>query len=103
MRVGVEIIFRAQSLGRDATKGAALGEDILPKLRRGARLGVDARHADNGNWSGHTLGQSWAAEASCHSRAHGHSFIHYRRFRLREITAPDGGRETISSRSFRLI
>ena len=53
--VGIEIVLGAEPLVRNAAEGAALGEDVLPQLRWRARLGVHARHADDGNWSGHTL------------------------------------------------
>src|SRR6185436_19073887 len=84
MRIGIEIVLRAEPFGRNPPEGAALGEHVFPKLRRRARLGVHARHADDGNWFGHRLDLFSAAKASCLS--HTRIVIHFRRFELTGIT-----------------
>ena len=50
--VGGEIIFEPQPFRRHAAECAALGEHIFPQLTRRACVGIDARHADDGDGGG---------------------------------------------------
>src|SRR5262249_31082016 len=48
-----EIILGPKALGRQTPEGAALGEDILPKLHGRTRVRIDAGQTDDGNGRAH--------------------------------------------------